>query len=167
MQRLKLMVSDRDVFTGGGLLRAFAFGAMLMLISCSPPAAEREDQSLKIQQLERDLAKRDAEITALKELLLEDRLKPKQEAATVDKAIEDLNRGDQAEAAPVIAPPPSRYPSMCYKGYCPCKTPQGGPDMILCDRLEQGNDPAVELMIAGRKMREARRQMAAGNDADK
>ena len=137
-----------------------------MLASCSPPVAEREDQSLKIQQLERDIAQRDAEITALKELLLEDRLKSKQQTAAADKAMEDLKSANKIQATPVTGPPPSRYPGKCYKDYCPCKPPQGGPDMILCDHLEQGSDPPIDRMLAGRKMREARRQMATGNEGE-
>jgi hypothetical protein len=35
---------------------------MLLLTNCNPPATRQEDQSLKVQQLERDLAARDAEI---------------------------------------------------------------------------------------------------------
>jgi uncharacterized coiled-coil protein SlyX len=157
------MVSDREVVIGRTLLRVFAIGAMLVLTSCRPPAAERADQTLRIQQLERDLAKRDAQITALKELLLEDRLNPKQEAATVAKAIEDLKTANEAQTESVT-PPPSQYPSMCYKEYCPCKPPQGGPDKDLCRQLEQGQDPAVELMIAGRKLREERLQITSRNE---
>lgn len=158
------MASDKDVATRERLLGVLALGAMLLLNSCSPPTSEREDESLKIRQLERTLAERDAEIAALKELLLEDRLKQKKQAAAFDKAMEDRSGTNEAQTPPVIAPPPSRYPSMCYKDYCPCKAPQGGPDMILCDQLEQGIDPAVDLMIAGRKMREARRQVATRNE---
>lgn len=50
---------------------------------------------------------------------------------------------------------------MCYKDYCPCDGEQGGPDMPLCDQLEQGIQPPVDLMIAGRAMREGRRQLEA------
>lgn len=50
---------------------------------------------------------------------------------------------------------------MCYKDYCPCEGEQGGPDTPLCDQLEQGIQPPVDLMIAGRAMREGRRQLEA------
>ncbi len=52
---------------------------------------------------------------------------------------------------------------MCYKDYCPCDPPQGGPDQIICDQLEEGIDVPVEMLISGRGMREARRQMAEGD----
>jgi hypothetical protein len=156
----------RDTVARNGLSWVVAFGGMTLLASCNPPAAQQEDQSPKIQQLERELAARDAEITDLKEMLVEERLKPKQRAspATVSKTMEDLAAGNEAGLEPVKAPTPSRYPGMCYKDYCPCKEPQGGPDMILCDQLEQGTDPSVDLMIAGRSMRQARRQRASGNE---
>ncbi len=51
--------------------------------------------------------------------------------------------------------------NMCYKDYCPCEGEQGGPDMPLCDQLEQGIQPPIDLMIAGRAMREGRRQLEA------
>lgn len=129
-----------------------------MLASCSPPAGEREDQSAKIQQLERDVATRDAQIAELKELLLKERLEQRQQvtAAVVDKRMGDRSAANEAQAEPAIPPTPSRYPNMCYKDYCPCEGAQGGPDEILCDQLEQGVDPAVDLMIAARKMRQAR-----------
>ena len=61
------------------------------------------------------------------------------------------------------ATPPTRSVAMCYKDYCPCDPPQGGPDSVLCDQLEEGIRPEVDLMIAGRGMREARRQLATGD----
>jgi hypothetical protein len=157
-------VAGMEPSTGPGTspTRKFAFGAMLLLTNCNPPASRQEDQSLKVQQLERDLAARDAEIATLKELLVEERVKPKQTAtaAVTDKA-RGGSLGNDVSAEPVIPAAPSRYPGMCYKDYCPCKGPQGGPDEVLCDQLEQGTDPPADLMIAGRKMRQARREVAA------
>jgi hypothetical protein len=159
-------VAGMEPSTGPGTstTRKFAFGAMLLLTNCSPPVTGQEDQSSNVQQLERDLAARDAEIDTLKELLVEERVKPRQTvtAAVADKATGGGSLGNAAQAQPVAAPAPSRYPDMCYKDYCPCKGPQGGPDEVLCDQLEQGTDPSADLMIAGRKMRQARREVAAG-----
>jgi hypothetical protein len=136
---------------------------MLLLTNCNPPTNGQEDQSSKVQQLERDLAARDAEIATLKELLVEERVKPRQTAtaAVGRKATETGSAGIEVAAEPAYVPVPSRYPGMCYKDYCPCEGPQGGPDEVLCDQLEQGSDPSADLMIAGRKMRQARREVAA------
>jgi hypothetical protein len=49
---------------------------------------------------------------------------------------------------------------MCYKDYCPCDPPQGGPDALLCDRLQEGLPVETEMMINSRALREARRQIA-------
>jgi hypothetical protein len=164
MQRLKLMTSDRDTVVASALARVMAIGATLLLTSCNPPAAQQGDQSPRIQQLERDLASRDAEVAALKELLLEERLKPEVQAAPAEaaKAIGDRTLMNEAEAIPGIAPTSSRYPHMCYKDYCPCTGPQGGPDEVLCGQLEQGQEPALELMVTGRKLREERRKTTDG-----
>jgi hypothetical protein len=68
----------------------------------------------------------------------------------------------KAEPAPIeTANAPELSLNLCYKDYCPCEPPQGGPDQILCDQLEAGIDVDVQLMIAGRGMREARRQIDA------
>ena len=48
---------------------------------------------------------------------------------------------------------------MCYKDYCPCEPPQDGMDSLLCDQLEERREVSIDMMIAGRGMREARRQM--------
>jgi hypothetical protein len=145
---------------GTSTLRKFVAGAMLLLTNCNPPATGQEDQSWKVQQLERDLAARDAEIATLKELLVEERVKPKQTATVAAKATGGGFSGNEVSAEPATVPVPSRYPGMCYKDYCPCEGPQGGPDEVLCDQLEQGTDPSADLMIAGRKMRQARREVA-------
>jgi hypothetical protein len=94
---------------------------------------------------------------------VEERVKPKQTAtaAVTDKAARGGSLGNDVSAEPANVPVPSRYPGMCYKDYCPCDGPQGGPDEVLCDQLEQGSDPSADLMIAGRKMRQARREVAA------
>jgi hypothetical protein len=64
-----------------------------------------------------------------------------------------------AEPAAPARPPALARAAMCYKDYCPCDAPQGGPDTVLCDQLEEGIEVPIDLMIAGRGMREARRQI--------
>lgn len=96
-----------------------------------------------------------------------------------DAALEDASKGAagvggtaKAEAAdiadldaemnePEVEPRPieQQYPGNCYKDYCPCEPPQGGPDQLICDRLEEGLSVDVEMMINGRALREARRQL--------
>lgn len=70
--------------------------------------------------------------------------------APADAPMDDIPLADQAMPAPV---------DMCYKDYCPCDPPQGGPDSVLCDQLEAGIPVEVDMMIAGRGMREGRRQL--------
>lgn len=65
----------------------------------------------------------------------------------------------EVEPAPVAASQPA--PAMCLKDYCPCDQPQDGPDSVLCDQLEQGIPVDQQMMIAGRGMREGRRQLRA------
>lgn len=69
---------------------------------------------------------------------------------------EDPESASLADAPEKAVP---QYPGNCYKDYCPCEPPQGGPDQLLCDQLEEGIEVDVQLMIAGRGMREARRQL--------
>lgn len=72
--------------------------------------------------------------------------------------MDDISKDDQAaDGAEQAALSRSR---MCFKDYCPCDPPQQGMDTVLCDQLEQGLEVDVELMIAGRGFREARRQAA-------
>lgn len=95
------------------------------------------------------------------------------EIANLNAEIADLNaeraakvelpepRVQPREESVAVVPKPRQ--AKCYKDYCPCDLPQGGPDSILCDQIEQGIEVDVQMMIAGRGMREARRQMATGN----
>lgn len=71
--------------------------------------------------------------------------------------------GVEAATGQTVAQASSQYPGKCYKDYCPCDPPQGGGDSVLCDQLEEGQDPDINLMIAGRGMREARREMDTGD----
>ena len=48
---------------------------------------------------------------------------------------------------------------LCWESYCPCDSPQGGPDQLLCDQLRMGKvEP--EMLSVGKSMREVRRQVA-------
>lgn len=61
-------------------------------------------------------------------------------------------------------PPPStpRHSGpMCYKDYCPCQGKQSSIDMMLCDRLEEGLDVDLEMMISARSLRQAEKEMGA------
>lgn len=93
------------------------------------------------------IALRDAEIAKLKD-----------EVAALKAASQAPIPEDRVAAAPIAAKPPAV--AQCFKDYCPCDPPQGGPDMVLCDQIEQGIAVDPQLMIAGRGMREARRQIA-------
>ncbi|MFC3699933.1 hypothetical protein ACFOOJ_21080 [Sphingobium xenophagum] len=86
-----------------------------------------------------------------------EQLKSEIEALKTERNNYAKSSGTVSETSP--APPQN----MCYKDYCPCEGEQGGPDMTLCDQLEQGIAVDVRMMIAGRSMREVRRQLATGD----
>lgn len=80
-------------------------------------------------------------------------------------AVEAFENAEREASTPAIPKPEpmAAQPepvAMCYKDYCPCEGEQGGPDMLLCDRLEAGLPVETDMMITGRTMREARRQLA-------
>lgn len=101
----------------------------------------RQEEERSITELQRTKEQLKVEIEALK--------------------TEKKNYAKSSEPLSVAAPVPAQ--NMCYKDYCPCEGEQGGPDMTLCDQLEQGIDVDIRLMIAGRSMREVRRQLATGD----
>lgn len=95
-----------------------------------------------------------------------------QAKAEADAAVAKFERDQQrAKLTPTVGDNtvateryrPGSEVAMCYKDYCPCDPPVEGPDMPLCDQLGEGIQPDVELMIAARAMREARRQIEAAD----
>ncbi|WP_422058637.1 hypothetical protein [Sphingomonas sp.] len=133
-----------------------ALAALLLLAGCSG-GEEIPDANLvnEIESLRSELMDRDAEISNLKVALNEEIARRRGSAPEAISAGK-LGSGSRDQ-------PTRERPAMCYKDYCPCDPPQGGPDQIICDQLEEGIDVPVEMLISGRGMREARRQMAEGD----
>ncbi len=120
-------------------------------------AKEKEEAQKTIATLRADNAELKRQLGAEKvhvKVLLDSR--DREDAALHSTAATGLV-ADAGASAPVHSV------AMCFKDYCPCEAPQGGPDSVLCDQLEEGIEPDIQLMIAGRGMREARRQMATGD----
>lgn len=101
--------------------------------------------------LEEQLAERKKELAALRSELAA----LKRSEAPAAGPMHDI--GDEEATSSTAA---SQYPGNCYKDYCPCEAPQEGMDTLLCDQLEEGLEVDVQLMIAGRGFKEARRQAA-------
>lgn len=123
----------------------------LALTACGPDrAAEGGNsaaQQTRITELELEL---NTALAANELLNARARIAPAIAAPVDDAPMDDIPLADQHIPAPL---------DMCYKDYCPCDPPQGGPDTVLCDQLEEGRPVQVDMMIAGRGMREARRQL--------
>lgn len=103
------------------------------------------ERNKTIASLQRDLAAEKALVAAMRNV----------EAAEVR-----ARQSTPPVATPANDEPATQAVAMCFKDYCPCDPPQGGPDTVLCDQLEAGIEPDIQSMIAGRGMREARRQLA-------
>lgn len=130
------------------------------MISGALTACEPLGQQQRIAELEKSL---EGERAKTKQLRLE-LAAEKAEIAAMEQVY--TSRPRPAAAPPAVEPTPTvSKPAveMCFKDYCPCDPPQGGPDTVICDQLEQGIPVDIQLMIGGRGMREARRQMAEGD----
>jgi len=133
--------------------------ALLALTSCqaAPPSevasnstSDPGSTATLLADRDQQIAKLTAEVASLKAA-----------AAAAGAKTSTLRPAVDAVEANETRAPTKAAVAMCYKDYCPCDPPQGGPDSVLCDQLEAGEDVAVDSMIAGRGMREARRQIQA------
>ncbi len=103
-----------------------------------------------------------------------------QRNASVEQALADLNairaHADEAERRagvaerrvaaararpdrPAPVDRPTEPPDLCWQDYCPCESPQGGPDQMLCRQLRAGILVDDELLSIGAGMRDARQQL--------
>src|SRR4051812_41733894 len=115
---------------------------MLLLSACGPADQTRQlqEQSNQIAGLKSQLAQRDAMLADLKAEA--QRLK----VAPALAGSGNVNDGrEEAPKEAVAKAPQSRYPNNCFKDYCPCDPPQGGPDSVLCDQLEAGENVDLDL----------------------
>ncbi|MCP3729279.1 hypothetical protein M9978_02460 [Sphingomonas sp. MG17] len=112
----------------------------------------------QVADLRQKLEDREGEVASLKAALNEEI--GRRRAASAATADPPKDRETEPSSREAKARP---QPAMCYKDYCPCEPPQGGPDTVICDQLEAGIDVSIEMLIAGRGMREARRQISEGD----
>jgi hypothetical protein len=117
--------------------------AAMLLSACQQDGMAADANVMENPQVVRALAERDHELQELRRKVVE----------------LETDAGIAKVASRRAAPPPEAIPK-CYKDYCPCDAPQGGPDMLFCDQLEQGIVVPVDQLIVGRSMRETRRQLA-------
>ncbi|MFZ5701801.1 MULTISPECIES: hypothetical protein [Pseudomonadota] len=131
-------------------MRWYLLPLITIATACSAPGEQTKSPQQSVRELEEATARLNAinaEIAAAERRRSEMEAQEAQEAARV-------------AALPAADPEPV---DLCYKDYCPCEPPQGGPDMQACDMLQAGIPVDDRMMIAGRAMREARRQIATGD----
>lgn len=131
-------------------MRCYLLPLIAIATACSAPG----EQTKSPQQSVRELEEATASLNAINAEIVEaERRRAELEAQEAEEA---------ARAAAQAAADPEPV-DLCYKDYCPCEPPQGGPDMQACDMLQAGIPVDERMMIAGRAMREARRQIATGD----
>lgn len=133
------------------------FLAFLLLSSCSPEQANYKDGNLAAtpgassitvdvpgEVVEADVANNQHAATGCRDL---DGAPCRERLFESEAALEDEVKEKRPPAL-----------SLCWEGYCPCESPQGGPDQLLCDQLRIGDiDP--RMLSVGKSMRETRRQI--------
>ncbi|WP_301090102.1 hypothetical protein [Sphingomonas sp.] len=124
-------------------------------MACEPVALQQRNADL-------EKALRDEQATT-KRLSLELAAEKAEVAVLRDELRSNVQKSEPSALTEPLAGKSSSPVEMCFKDYCPCDPPQGGPDTVICDQLEQGIPVDIQLMIGGRGMREARRQMAEGD----
>ena len=131
-------------------MRWYLLSLIVMASGCSAPG----DPVKSPEQATRELQEATARLDAINAEIVE-----------AERRRSDLEAQETEEAARVAALPAAEPEplDLCYKDYCPCEPPQGGPDMQACDMLQAGIPVDARMMIAGRAMREARRQIATGD----
>lgn len=146
--------------------RPAAIGIILLtalLSGCGAEPAAVTAAAHKLEQARKTIVALQTENTELKRQLGAEKVHVQFLRDTRDQEDAERRRTAVSSEDGVSGSAPVRAVAMCYKDYCPCDPPQGGPDSVLCDQLEEGIRPEVDLMIAGRGMREARRQIATGD----
>lgn len=134
-------------------MKALLASAVLVLAGCQDRTVV--DLERKQAELTATVERQRAELDRLQ--ALENLQDAAPEISTPRRADPPRDEEIEKPASPRIAE--AQYPDNCYKDYCPCEPPQGGADTLLCDQLQEGIPVDIQLMIAGRGGREARRQL--------
>ncbi|WP_373487473.1 hypothetical protein [Blastomonas sp.] len=131
-------------------MRWYLLSFMVIVASCS----SHGDTGKNPEQEQSEIDQATAQLDALNAEIAE--------AERKRNELADENKAEAARmaSAPALDPEPL---DLCFKDYCPCEPPQGGPDMLLCDMLETGQPVDEQMLISGRAMREVRRQLDTGD----